>query len=60
MEDEKGIDRRTTTVTAVSLCNGQTRVSIGQRHCVMEDQLEQNKQLAKLCPTEMLAATIAG
>lgn len=60
MENEKGIERRSATVTAVSLGDGQTRVSIGPRHGIMEDHLEEDKQRSALCPTEMLAATIAG
>ena len=49
-----------TEVKATRLGNGRTALSIGQRTCIMEDHLDGDEQRAFLCPTEMLAAAIAG
>ena len=49
-----------TEVRASCLGDGRTEISIGQRTCIMEDHLEGAEQRAHLCPTEMLAASVAG
>ena len=40
--------------------DGRAELSIGQRTCTMEDHLEGAELRAHLCPTEMLAASVAG
>ncbi len=52
--------RQTIVATAINLPGGRTHVSVGGRHCVMENQRDDGDPPTALCPTEMVAAAVAG
>lgn len=53
-------ERRTIVAAAVNLPGGSTRVSVGGRDCIMEDRRDDGDPPGALCPTEMVAAAVAG
>ena len=50
----------TIVATAINLPGGRTHVSVGGRHCTMADQRDDGDPPTELCPTEMVAAAVAG
>lgn len=50
----------TVQVTAQYLGNHRTEISIGQRTCILENHRDAEERGASLCPTELLAASVAG